>query len=356
MIKKRLVKGEGHKKVLEAANNWKTKVEIQRETGLNYTTIDEAIKILLKQGKMEESKTFDIARKKIVKFRNKTSNNSVDPEYLKLLIEDYKSDMKEKNELAFSEMHHIIFSYNFKKDEHLRIFDKYFINFIIEEYLLSIRKYNVEKEVKHAIDILIETEIGSMFNGLIDNLRRDIEINSKYAERSTELLEYIRSKTEKPLIKMVLNQSGNVLYKILVLKKLKTMKHPEIYRLVFEFLKIVKFPDMSYNKVLSRDEILKMHEERPNVKFRTLESFVLEQFFGIEYIIKSYFEINPVDCKRRLWDAYEKQKDKEIKKFILYLIEVTSLDNENIFEKVVYEKYFGENVYEQYLETSDKVK
>lgn len=279
MVKERIKKGDAKKLILGLSKKWRTVDEICEETELKYTTAYEALKIL------EIRKLVERYEEGIIKkFRNKTSGESVDPEYLKLLINDYNSKNQEIHDIAFTEITNMIRFFDKK------ILDETFIDFVTTEYVSS-------KDVaqRKAIDAL-------MFTPLIVKLQQDVEFDPENAQTQEELLMHIQQQVKDPLKKFILNSSKDLSNRIRAISNLWTLLHSnnniqEAHAVVFDFLDGIN----TYDKLL---------EESSNV-FRD--------------IVQSYIEIKPADCKKRLRAIYDKKKNKEMRDFLLFLMKTTSI-------------------------------
>ena len=291
MTKKRLAKGEGQKIVLKAIENrWKGRIEIRDETGLEYTTIDEALKAL-HPNKVEKSVIYNSKGSKIIKYRSKIAKKEIDPKYLKLIIENYNSGIPEKKEIAWKE----IVALGLDKESDMRIFDKNFIDFVIKNLAVSYKK-------KNGFDFPYPFE--EIFDTIVLKLRKDITLYPENSERQIELLDYIQKKLKDIFEDVIVDTSDDYFKKRCALSNLVSMNCPA-YDVVFRFLKTMKCPK--------------------NID----EQHFSDLFNEIVEIVKLYADKDIADCQMRLWDAYDNQKDKKAKKKILFLLDITKLGYKN---------------------------
>lgn len=334
MTKQRLKKGEGHKKILDAIENkGLTKLEIVKATGLNYTTVDEALKVL-SPSKIELIDVKEIDGKKESRYISKISHNAVPPEYLKLLVENYQSKENEKHLLAISEINGLIRS---KK----KILDKDFVDFLIEGELNYLTKGD-------GINVFVRS-----FDDFINKLKEDIDSNPDNSEKEKELLNHIKQKTSCFFKDFILDNSKDLLYRTGALDTLRAVVPSEAYTVVFDLLKNMEFPEIDL-----REAFMGYPPPANYFSKNELEDFKFEIFEGhynlrsIEITINSYFKINPVDCKRKLWEAYGVQKDERIKKTILILIEMARIDGHKI--NIEYEVFDAKDMFKDLYLSNEK--
>lgn len=310
MVKQRLKKGEGQKRILEAIENkWLTRKEIEKKTGLNYSTIDEAFKVLV-PSKVEKSETTDINDIKITKYRSKLSKEVIDPEYLKSIINNIESGIPEKVVIGKDRL----IALGGDKYSDWRILDKTFIDFIIKNL-----KKNYKSKQSWDYDFFSFEEI---FDTITLKLKKDIDFSPENSEKQVELLEYIKKKLGNFFKEILLDNSSSIGIKRSALDNLKLMSYPNIYDITFNSLKTLKFSEDIKDK---------------GFYFDTFRSLILD-----------YAKINPADCTKRLWEAYNFQKSEEGKRAILYLLNLTSLGY--IDEEFVYKKYYGKEKTKIYRE------
>jgi len=82
------------------------------------------------------------------------------------------------------------------------------------------------------------------------------------------------------------------------LKNLSFMNTPSVHLFAFD---VLKKTSSKISRIITNDLVYLIND--------------------IKKMVKSYYEINEADCMIRLWDAYDYQKDKSIKKMILILID-----------------------------------
>ena len=310
MTKQRAKKYEVQEAVLKAIENrWKERTEIVKETGFGYSSVDEALKALY-PSKVEKSETFDMKGNKIIKFRSKVSSDALDSEYLKFLINQYNSGLPEKYNRACREMIDLI--YNSDK----KILDKDFTDFVIQERLRDHSTiesgydggtqnfhyhFQTETPIVKWDDFFFE-----LFSGLIYKLKKDIDKNLEESEKSRELLNYVKLKTVDIFENIALDENSNSSDRFRALHNLDSMEYQRNYLIAFNLLK-------KESKFLNF-KLMKREKNR-------LIVFSSSLYLMIKSIIKSYYEINATDCMKRLWDAYDYQDNKKVKKRILKIID-----------------------------------
>lgn len=313
MAKKRLKKGEGQKIVLGAIDEWKTRKEIENETKLKYTTIDEALKAL-KSTKVEKREFINSDGKTILKFRNKKPKDAIDSNDLKFIMDNYRSNNCSKQAMAFEDIKSICGL--------RRIVDKEFIEFLIEQC---------------SINPLMWDCLGRIAERLYFDMNHYTEEDSK----EKELLKLIQCKTGEYFKKMFLTPSNITthidqsifndyppLIRREALKTLSSMCHPSAYEVVFQFLKTAntkkfyEIPTWRYVKSFAgalypkwEKEVLKKRDDKDTQEFTEFDLLK----FDLKDIILDYAKLNFIDCKKWLYEIFDVQKDKKIKEWILKL-------------------------------------
>lgn len=283
-------RNESMNKIIEICEKPKTRVEIIRD-GVPQSTVYRNLQILIKRGILVEVAGYDNKGRSVTKYQNVKYRNIVDSKYLRMIIDNYNSGNKVRKNIAVSEM------CDLSQGSDKRIFDKDFIDFIIEE------------PIKNSFEPNDDMPFLIAFDDIITKLQKDIIKYPEDSDEQIELLTHIQKKAGNHYKQVISDSSEELWNKALALSNLKLMNHPEMYILTFELLKTMKFLE-EFN--ISSEELL------GNPRFQAVVN-------RIKDIIKSYSEINLVDCKRRLWEAYDFQTDKRIKNLILFLLKVTSL-------------------------------
>jgi len=297
MIKEKSEKDEAKNKILKILEKTKTVSEIVRagvkEKTVYYHLNRKNPESLLNQGKIIETLGKDKNGRPIRKFQSIRSKNIVNPDYLKFIKDNYKSGVKERVQDARSELRNIAIGSN------KEILDKEFIDFIIDEH----KKLIIDKNSEPALTKDIELALWHIITQLIE----DIDLYPEDSTKQDKLLNYIKGKIENFYKQVILNNSMDICKRYDAYEIMDSMDYPEISTITLELLKNIKYQEGKEDDFYSID---------------TLFSKILQN-------VKIYFENNPLNCKKSLWEIYDKHKDKRIKDRILFMIHMLLIGKEH---------------------------
>jgi len=285
MSKNQAPRNEQMKKILELTKEKKSKDELI-SAGIPKSTVSRNVPKLMKDKELEEIIERDAKGRPVKKYQNVRHEGIVSSEYLKLLMDNYRSKNKDKRNMAINDISVIAYC----ADE--KIYDKIFIDFLFDE---DINHLNI-KTIKDDYTTMEETSIEEIIWKILADLDKDMDIQK-------ELLEDIQTKKGSIYKKIFLDQSQNINNRESALDRLITIQYPKLFFIISDALKNMKYT-----------------EEKDRIILQSLP------------VIKAYFRNDSLVCKKKLLEIYDYQKDKKIKKRIEFLLGLCSFGSEYTFQ------------------------